>query len=175
MQSKNYFRAGQEADFKIPDLFVKLDEQEKQKTPRQVKSAAGGIIVLQGRVPKVGPLVIKDGRTVGDGRTVNDGHTVRDAAMIKDGRTIEDGRVRTDSETRKNFTAPVFQEMHRDQEFLITPETESSRRPAGFSDYTQTRQDTFLGSREELVRAFVLAEILGKPRGLRGWEEEERF
>ena len=107
MQSKNYFRAGQEADFKIPDLFVKLDEQEKQKTPRQVKSAAGGIIVLQGRVPKVGPLVIKDGRTVGDGRTVNDGHTVRDAAMIKDGRTIEDGRVRTDSETRKNFTAPV--------------------------------------------------------------------
>ena len=172
MQSKNYFRAGQEADFKIPDLFVKLDKQEKQETPRQVQPAAGGTIVAQGRVPKAGPPVIKDGRTVGDGRTVNDGRTVRDAATIKDGWTIKDGRVRTDSETRKTSTAPVFQETHRAPEFLITPEIEQSRRLAGSSDYTQTRQETFLGSREELVRAFVLAEVLGKPRALKGWEEE---
>lgn len=172
MQKKDFSRPGQEANFKIPDLFVKMDEELRKENAKSVQTAAGGTIVAGGRVPKDGPPVIRDGSTIKDGRTVKDGKIKGDTATIRDGRTIKDGHVRTDAAAKKVTAAPVYQEAGRPQQFLITPEAEMPRQHVSSSDQNISQQPVFLGSREELVRAFVLAEILGKPRALKDWEEE---
>lgn len=172
MAKNKFSRQGQEADFKIPDLFVKLDKEQQQEQARQVKPVGGGTIVTQGRVPKAGPPVIEDGRTVKDGRTVADGRITGDTPTVRDGRVTRDGRVRTDTELRTVRTAPVFQEAPRQQEFLITPDAELPRQHAVSSDQKIIQQALLFDSRAEIMRAFVLAEILGKPRALKGWEEE---
>ena len=172
MTKDKFFQPGKEADFKIPDLFVKLDEELQQEKSRQVKPAGGGTIMTQGRVPKSAPPVIADGRTVKDGRTVADGRITGDKTTIRDGRVTKDGRVRTDAEIGTVTGAPVFQETPRQQEFLITPDAEQPRQHAVSSDQNIIQQAVLFGSRAEVMRAFVLAEILGKPRALKGWEEE---